>query len=114
MMIIKPNQRERELLKEQLLKLIKENESDLTHATDDDLQSGIFTFGYHFSVNRALIERAIEKIREEISQREYDEMQLRFSDEEGQRAFTAQEEEEKLDSIGPELLGENPDDVIPF
>ena len=68
-MIIKVPKNEREFLKQQLLKLIKENDSDLSHASDDDTHAGLATLFEDSSVYRALVNKAVKQFRYAIETR---------------------------------------------
>jgi len=114
-MIIKASKCDREYLEKQLLKLIKENDSDLSHASDDEIRAGLATLSEDFSVNRALVNRAIEQILYPVQTRRYLEKHESYDfmdicDE----CLAKQEEEQMMDSIGPELLGVDAQDRIPF
>jgi hypothetical protein len=114
-MIIKPSINEREFLKQQLLKLIKENDSDLSHASDDDTHAGLATLFEDSSFYRALVNRAIEQIRNAVGTRRYlDKHESYVFMDVCNEYLAKQEEEEKMDSIGPELLGVDMDDQVPF
>ena len=114
-MIIKASKIEREFLEQELLELIKENESDLSHASDDEIRSGISTFHDDFSINQALMKRAIEHIRNTVIDRRItDRNESYYLMNEGNRWLAEQEEKDRMDSIGPELLGIDMDDDIPF
>ena len=114
-MIIKASKNEIEFLKEHLLKLIKENESDLSHASDDEIRAGLATLSENFSVNRALVNRAIDQIRNAVATRRYLNKHESYVFMDVCNEYLArQEEEEKMDSIGPELLGVDMDDQLPF
>ena len=114
-MIIKASKCDREYLNEQLLKLIKQNKSELSLASDDEICSGLATFSEDFSVNRALMKRAIENIRNAVATRIYaDKHESLVLMQVGNEYLERLDEEQKMDSIGPELLDDNMEDHIPF
>lgn len=114
-MIIKASKCDREYLEKQLLNLIEEYESELFHANHDEIHSGIATFSESLSVNRALMNRAIEKIRNAVQMRTInDRIENNHRMDVGYEYLARQEEEERMDSIGPELLSGYIKDSIPF
>ena len=114
-MIIKASKHDIEFLEKQLFELINENKSGLFQATDEEIRLGIATFSEDFSVNEALIERAVEQIRDacikgHIEYRHYiDACQNLCA-----TVIAQADKEREVDSIGTELLGVNCDDEIPW
>lgn len=104
-MIIKASENERDFLEKHLRDLIKENKSSISIATNEDIIAGIRTLFEDFSINRALLKRAIEKIWEEISARLCEERLQRFAGQNDDEDWYAQQDHEvEVDSIGSELL----------
>jgi hypothetical protein len=116
-MLIKLTKNEREFLEEQLLKLIEE-ESRLSHVRDEEIRAGIATFSEKFSVTRALVQRAIDKIHVTVKTRQ--KRAIKEIQEVHKILNTANEnpredeEEMKMDSVGPELLDDIVSTNIPF
>ena len=95
-------------LKEQLLTLIKENECDISNASDSAINTGLQTLMKPFPINQALILRAIEAIRGQVS--------LEYLQERADNSATENAMQEILhlfdtDSIGPDLLSSNSEDL---
>ena len=90
-----------EFLREQLLKLIEENESAFTYASDSAMRTGLNTLSDPFPVNRALLKRALEAIwrqgLSEDSQRIHDDVK-------DQEAYQSYFQLQEIDAIGPEFL----------
>ncbi len=105
-MLIKLTKHDREVFEEQLLKLVKENKSDISHASEKEIQAGIATFSEYFSVNQALMIRAIDTICAKMSANVYEGRALSNACQDDLDQYMAQEKmEQELDSVGPELLG---------
>ena len=113
-MIIKASKYDRDFLKEQLLKLCNGKINHLSNASETAIQSGISTLTEPFSVNRALLKRAMEQIRDTISTEDIEQRRYVFACQDDEIKCTEQEErDKKIDSIGPELV-EEVFEMLPF
>ena len=109
-MIITATKFDVKFLREQLLKLIEENECAFTYASDSAMRTGLNTLSDPFPVNRALLKRALEAIwRQKLSE----ESQRIHDDAEDQEAYHRYFQLQEIDTIGPELLRSVCDDA-PF
>ena len=70
-MIIKASTFDHETLKERLLEMTNDDNWDISRATDEEIQAGIATLSQDVDLNRELINRAVEKIRQTMSENRY-------------------------------------------
>ena len=71
-MIITPTKLDSDILEQQLLRLIKENKSVFADMSELALQMGLASLTNPISINKALLERAINAIRDQSQYEESD------------------------------------------
>ena len=109
-MIITATESDYEILKGKLLTLIKENECDISNASGTAINAGLQTFTKPFSVHKLLLQRAIKAIRNQASLEYHERKAYEW---EAQNAMEEVLAINEIDSIGPDLLRSECDD-LPF
>ncbi len=107
-MIITATESDYEILKGKLLTLIKENECDISNASDTAINAGLQTFTKPLSVHKLLLQRAIEAIRNQASLEQHERKVYEWEAENAMEEILANS---KIDSIGPDLLRSECDDL---